>query len=115
MDTNEEHSIRSIDGRSLLYGNYLEWDNKTKIDGVYRVDCGYRAGWCPECNTEIKQYQVTLLYASDAGVRRSLSPCAWICQECRVALVDEDIAKVGGVNEFLYPLGLLTPDEFFDD
>ena len=120
MDITIEDSNIIINGNhDLSNEQYPAWDNKTKISSVYRIDCGFDEGFCPECDKEIKQYQVTLLYASDSGIRRALSPCAWICRDCRVALIDEEKASfassIVGEHEFFHPLGLLTPEQFFDE
>lgn len=68
------------------------WSGK-RIIHVYRSDKGFELDECPRCEAKIGPMYIGLIYASDDQLRQHMSPCAYICNDCETAVLDESLPR----------------------
>ena len=88
------------------------------LNHVYRSRLGFKKEQCPLCSNETKQKYIVLIYATDTGVRQSLSPSAWICEPCSCLVLDEMLpalsARWRGYS-YLVPVGMANANSRFEE
>lgn len=99
------------EGESRLSLEESVWKGD-EIQHAYRSSQGCSKQRCPKCKGPIEQKYVGLIYVSPGELRRNISPCAFICENCSAAVIDESFprqtAKEQGY-EYCFPLAIYSP------
>lgn len=82
---------------------------------AYRMPKGLQSECCPRCQGELVQKVVNLIYSASHGqFRQNVSPCAYLCEGCSVAVIDESIPRLAAEKqnfEYLIPLAAIAANE----
>lgn len=87
------------------------------IRHAYRMAKGFQSERCPRCQGGLKQKYVRLIYLASRGqFRQNVSPCAYLCEGCSVAVIDESLPQLAELAdrqnfEYVFPLAVVAEKE----
>lgn len=105
-----EHLIPGDVDTVLPQGGPPVWDGN-RLKHVYRTARGFRCEECPKCQRPLTNFYVGLVYGSRHQLRQHMSPCAHICDQCSVVVLDEKWPRLSAQRSgysYTVPVGVFS-------